>query len=413
MRVPGCWTNGEDTVRMSKRQVTVVGAAAIPCGRVQTAPGIDPQVLEHEVLAGCVLDAVAQAGVAKESIDAMVFCHPRPYTQQLYFGTFMANYLRLSSDGVVMEVVGNGMTGGLAFDQAAQMIESGRADVALALGVNFETAIGSAEHMNRSMRATGDVAFHTPFGFTPISWYAMDAMRYMHETGATRAEIAGVAVKNRRHAALNPVAQYRELVTLEEVLAQRPIVEPFGLYEVPPRSDGAACIVLASEDAARTLGRPYARVIGRGFHHEGAHQISEVPSDMIAFNAAVRAGGQAYAAAGLQASDIDMAELYAPCTIVEVLVSEALGLTPRGRGAAEAAAGATSLGGRIPICTSGGLIARGHPPFITPLYSYLEVFEQLTRRAGERQVMNASLAMAACELGNYNAALVHILEAVA
>lgn len=395
------------------RSVALIGAAGIPCGRVQSEPGHDLQVLEHEVLSGCVLDAVAQAGVGKEAIDALVLCHPRPYTQQLYFGTFMANYLRLPTDGVVMEVVGNGMTGGLAFDQAAQMIETGRADVALALGVNFETAIGSAEHMNRSMRATGDVAFHTPFGFTPISWYAMDAMRYMHETGCTRADIASVAVKNRRHASLNPLAHYRECVTLEEVLAQRPIVEPLGLYEVPPRSDGAVCLVLASEDFARTLNRPFARVRGRGFHHEGAHQISEVPSDMIAFNAAIRAGASAYAAAGLSPADIDFAELYAPCTIVEVLVSEALGLVPRHQGAVRAAAGETSLGGRLPICTSGGLIARGHPPFITPLYSFLEAFEQLTGRAGKRQVAGANIGMTACELGNYNAALVHLLEAVA
>lgn len=398
--------------RLGQRQVAIVGAAAIPCGRLQANPQLSTQVLEHEVLAGCVLDAVSQAGVTKEAIDAMVFCHPRTYTQQLYFGTFMANYMRLSTNGVVMEVVGNGMTGGLAFDQAAQMIETGRADVALALGVNFETAIGSAEHMNRSMRATGDVSFHTPFGFTPISWYAMDAMRYMHEYGSTRAEIASVAVKNRRHAALNPLAQYREEITLEDVLAQRPIVEPFGLYEVPPRSDGAACIVLACEDVARSLRRPYARVRGRGFHHEGAHQISEVPSDMIDFNAAVKAGGAAYAAAGLRPQDIDFAELYAPCTIVEVLVSEALSLAPRGRGAACAAAGETELGGRLPICTSGGLISRGHPPFITPLYSFVEAFAQLTHRAGSRQVSQATLGMTACELGNYNAALVHILEAV-
>ncbi|ADP20005.1 MULTISPECIES: thiolase family protein [Achromobacter] len=398
---------------MTNKRVTVIGAAAIPCGRLQTPPESNLRLQEHEVLAGCVLDAIAHAGIGKEAIDAMVFCHPRPYTEQLYFGTFMANYLRLATDGVVMEVVGNGMTGGLAFDQAAQMIETGKADVALALGVNFETAVASAEHMNRSMRATGDVAFHTPFGFTPISWYAMDAMRYMHETGATRAQIASVAVKNRRHAALNPLAQYREAVTLDDVLAQRPIVEPFGLYEVPPRSDGAACIVLASEEFARNLDRPYARLLGRGFHHEGAHQISEVPSDMIGFNAAVRAGNRAYQEAGVTAQDIDFAELYAPCTIVEVLVSEALGLTRRGEGAAQAAAGETALGGRMPICTSGGLIARGHPPFITPLYSFVEVFEQLTHHAGERQVPNATIGMAACELGNYNAALVHILEAAA
>jgi len=399
-------------MKTSIPRVAMVGAAGVPCGRMQSPPNSTMEVLEHETLAGCVLEAVSAAGVAKDDIDGMVFCHPRPYTQQLYFGTFMANYLRLPMDGVVMEVVGNGMTGGLAFDQAAQLIETGKADVALALGVNFETAIASAEHMNRSMRATGDLAFHVPFGFTPISWYAMDAMRYMHEFGCTRADLASVAVKNRRHAALNPLAQYRKEVTLEEVLAQRPIVEPLGLFEVPPRSDGAACIVLASEEYAQALGKPYALLRGRGFHHEGAHQISEVPTDMIAFNSARKAGAAAYEAAGLGPQDMHFAELYAPCTIVEVLVSEALGLVSRGDGAYAAARGDTALGGRLPICTSGGLIARGHPPFITPLYSFIEAFQQLTHIAGERQVQDAGIGMTACELGNYNAALVHIFEAV-
>lgn len=397
-------------MKSSTTRIAMVGAAGIPCGRIQSLPGSTLEVLEHETLAGCVLEAVTAAGIPKSDIGGMVFCHPRPYTQQLYFGTFMANYLRLPMDGVVMEVVGNGMTGGLAFDQAAQLIETGKADVALALGVNFETAVPSAEHMNRSMRATGDLAFHVPFGFTPISWYAMDAMRYMYEFGVTRADLASIAVKNRRHAALNPLAQYRKEVTLDEVLAQRPIVEPLGLFEVPPRSDGAACIVLASEAYARRLGKPYALLRGRGFHHEGAHQISEVPTDMIAFNSARKASTFAYESSGLQPKDMDFAELYAPCTIVEVLVSEALGLAARGDGAFAAARGDTALGGRIPICTSGGLIARGHPPFITPLYSFLETFEQLTQRAGARQVQDASIGLTACELGNYNAALVHIFE---
>lgn len=396
---------------MMRESVAMVGAAAVPCGRLQTPESASMQVLEHEVLARCVLEAVGASGLPKDSIGAMVFCTPRAYTTQLYFGTFMAHYLGLPSDGILMEVLGNGMTGGLAFDQAAQAIVTGRAEVALALGVNFETGTPATVHMNRSMRASGDVDFHAPFGFTPISWYAMDAVRYMHEFGATRSQLASVAVKNRRHASLNPLAQFRKSITLEEVLAQRPIVEPLGLYEVPPRSDGAACIVLASARVARELRRPQVRLIGRGFHHEGAHQITSVPSDMIALNAAKRAGHAAFTEAGIDASDVDFAELYAPCTIVEVLVSEALGLVERGRGAIAASEGVTSLGGRIPICTSGGLLSRGHPPYITPLYSFVELFEQLTGRAGARQVSNAEIGIAACELGNYNAALVHVLQA--
>jgi acetyl-CoA acetyltransferase len=389
----------------------LVGAHAIPCGRIQKKDDSEIQTLEHELLAHCVVNAVADAGLTKDAIGAMVFTYPREYTKQLYFGTFMANYLRLKADGVLMEVVGNGMTGGLAFDHAAQCVASGKADVALALGVNLETATPANLHMNRSMRATGDIDFHTPFGFTPISWYAMDANRYMHEFGATRAEIASVAVKDRWNAALNPLAQFRKPVTLEEVLAQRPIVEPFGLYEVPPRSDGAACLVLAREEVAKELGRPYLLLRGRGFHHEGAHQISEVPNDMISFNAAQRASAAAYADAGLKPADMNLAELYAPCTIVEICAAEALQLLPRGKGARANQDGVTAIDGKIPVCTSGGLIARGHPPYITPLYSMVELAEQLRHRAGERQVKDAAIGITSCELGNYNAALIHIFEA--
>jgi acetyl-CoA acetyltransferase len=393
------------------RKVALIGTAAIPVGRHQSAEDEPLQVLEAEILSRLAALALADAGVEKSDIGSMVFSLPRPYTRQKYFATFMANYLRVSCSGTVMEVLGNGMTGGFAFDMAANDILLGRAKVALALGINMESATASGEHMMSSMRATGDVDFHSSAGFTPIAWYAMDAMRYMHEFGATRAELASIAVKNRAHAEHNPLAQYRKPITLEQVLAQRPIVEPLGLYEVPPRGDGAACLVLADEDTARALGRPYALVSGRGFHHEGAHQISEVPNDMIAFESARRAAATAYAEAGVGAADLDFAEIYAPCTIVEALVTEAIGLVPRGQGAAAAAAGETRLGGRIPVCTSGGLLSRGHPAYVTPLYGYIEAAEQLRGRAGARQVPGARLGAVSCELGNYNAALVHVLEA--
>jgi acetyl-CoA C-acetyltransferase len=395
------------------RRVAVIGGAASPNGRLQAAADAPLQALEHEILAPLVLDAMAAAGLPREEIGALVLALCRPYTLQKYFATFLANYLRLPLEGTIMEVLGNGMTGGLAFDQAVNAVALGHADVALALGVNMESQASSADHAMSSMRATGDIDFHTVFGFTPIAWYAMDAVRYMHEHGATRAELASVAVKDRRHAALNPIAQFRKPLTLDEVLAARPIVEPLGLYEVPPRGDGAVCLVVCAEDMARATGRPYALVRGRGFFHEGAHQINEVPNDMTAFISARRAAEAAYGAAGIGPADLDLAEIYAPCTIVQVLVTEAMGLTERGRGAAQAAAGETALGGRIPVCTSGGCLSRGHPAYITGLLTIYELWEQLTHRAGERQVRNARLAAGSCELGNYNAALIHILEAVA
>lgn len=395
------------------RRVALIGASAIPIGRHQTADDESLQVLENEIMTRLVAEAVQDAGVSKEDIQSLVFTLPRPYTRQKYFHTFVVGQLRLACRGSVMEVMGNGMTAALAFDKACDEILLGRAEVALALGINMESAVSAAEHMMSSMRTTGDVDFHTSAGFTPIAWYAMDAMRYMHETGATREQLGAVAVKNRHHASLNPLAQYRKRITLDDVLAQRPIVEPLGLYDVPPRGDGAACLVLASEDVAKSLGRPYALVRGRGFYHDGSHQINDVPNDMIAFDAATRAAHDAYAQAGITAADLDLAELYAPCTIVEVLVTEALGLVPRGQGARAAAQGETSLGGRIPVSTSGGLTSRGHPAYVTSLYNYVELAEQLRGRAGERQVKGARLGISTGELGNYNAALVHVLEAMA
>lgn len=395
------------------RRVALIGASAIPIGRHQTADDESLQVLENEIMTRLVAEAVQDAGVSKEDIQSLVFTLPRPYTRQKYFHTFVVGQLRLACRGSVMEVMGNGMTAALAFDKACDEILLGRAEVALALGINMESAVSAAEHMMSSMRTTGDVDFHTSAGFTPIAWYAMDAMRYMHETGATREQLGAVAVKNRRHASLNPLAQYRKPISLYDVLAQRPIVEPLGLYDVPPRGDGAACLVLASEDVAKSIGRPYALVRGRGFYHDGSHQINDVPNDMIAFDAAARASHDAYAQAGITAADLDLAELYAPCTIVEVLVTEALGLVPRGQGARAAAQGETSLGGRIPVSTSGGLTSRGHPAYVTSLYNYVELAEQLRGRAGERQVKGARLGISTGELGNYNAALVHVLEAMA
>lgn len=390
--------------------VAIVGARAIPVGRIQTPAGAERDVVEHEILSQLIADTIEGAGVPRDLVGSMVFSEPHVYTRQKYFSTFMTAYLGMKCHGAVIEVLGNGMTGGLAFDRAADDIRLGRSKVALALGVNMETATSAAEHMNMTVRATGDVDFHSPAGFTPISWYAMDATRYMHEFGATREDLGAVAVKNRRHAALNPLAQFRKPIGIQDVLDSRMIVAPLTLLDVPPRGDGAVCVVLAAESYARERGHPYVRLRGRGAYHEGVHQVSDRPNDMIAFDAARVAGRLAYEDAGVSAADISLAEIYAPCTIVEILAAEALGLLERGRGGRAAVEGESALGGRIPINTSGGCQSRGHPARLTPLYNLVELFQQLTGTAGERQVGGADLALMSCELGNYNAALVHILE---
>lgn len=392
------------------RKVAIIGAAAAPVGRWAPKPDQEAHGFEHDILGPLVLDALAEARLGIDDVGTAAFTLPSPSTLQLGFATFMAARLGLKCTGSVSEVVEMGITGGLAFDQACNDVALGRADIGLALGIAYQTNAPLPMVMEHSLRTVGDVDFQAPFGLTPISWYAFDAARYIHETGISRAQIAEVAVKSRKMAQGNPLAQFQADLTLEQVLAQRMVVEPLGLFEVPSVADGAICLVVASEDAAKELGRPYVTVAGRGFYHEGYHQIGGHPHDMIGFPAARQAADAALAEAGRGLADLDLAELYAPCTITEVLVSEAIGFCAKGQGALDAASGATSLGGRIPLNTSGGCLSRGHPPSLTALYGLLELREQLLGRSGARQVSGASLALHACELGNYNAALVHVLE---
>lgn len=382
---------------------SVVGIGALPVGKYN-------DTLEHEMLLRALVAAVADAGLDKRDIDALVFSLPRPYCEQRYFGTFMAGYLEMPVDDILLEVLGNGMTGGLAFDLAVDRVATGKAKVAVALGVNRELHVPTGEHMHLSMRAVGDVDFHVPFGVTPIAWYALNATRYMHDYGLTREQLATIPVKNRRHATMNPIAQLRKEITLQDVLDARPIVRPLGLLDVPPRSDGAVAIVVARPDIARSLGRGV-NVVGRGFYHEGVHQVSSRPSDLTTFESARVASEKAYSAAGIKPSDLDFVEVYAPCSIVELILTESLGLFPKGTGGQAAAAGETSIGGQMPICPSGGLASRGHPPHVTPLYNVYEAVQQLRGEAGDRQVAGAGLGAVTAELGDYNATMMHILTA--
>ena len=263
----------------------------------------------------------------------------------------MAGYLEIPIEDILLEVLGNGMTGGLAFDIAGETrVASGKAKVAVALGVNRELHVPTGEHMHLSMRAVGDVDFHVPFGVTPIAWYAFNATRYMHDYGLTRERLAAIPVKNRRHAMLNPLAQMRKEITVEDVLNARPIVRPLGLLDVPPRSDGAVAIIVARPDIARSLGRGV-DVVGRGFYHEGIHQVSSRPRDLTTFESAQVASGKAYKSAGITAADLDFVEVYAPCSIVELILTESIGLFTKGTGGVAAADGATSIGGQVRVLT--------------------------------------------------------------
>lgn len=382
----------------------IVGVGATPVVKADAR-------LEHEMIISALVDAITDANINKNDIDSLIFSTPRPYTKQRYFGTFVAGYLEMPLSGLLAEVLGNGMTGALALEIAIQQIKLGRARVAVALGVSKESMVATAEHMNLTMRAVGDVDFHAPLGVTPISWYALNATRYFHDCAADRTVLADIAVKNRNNAILNPIAQLRKPISREDVLSARPIVKPLGLLDVPPRSDGAVAVIVADEEYATKSGCDIVHILSSEFYHEGVHQLSPHDESLISFKSAKVASSTAYEVAGIGPEDIDFAEVYAPCTIVELILSESLGLFESGGGGAEAVRrGLTTIRGSMPISTSGGCTSRGHPPMVTPLYNAYEAVLQLRNRAGRRQVENAKIGLITGELGDYNATMVTILS---
>lgn len=392
------------------RPVAIIGTAAHQVCRFVPKGTDQLPVPEAEMLAGIAQTAMANAGISAADVGAAAFTAPGRHSRQQGFAAFMAARLGLRCQAFLGEVSAMGITGGLAIEQAINSIALGQCDVAIALGIIYETALPGSTLGHEDLYVTGHADFQAPFGLTPISWYALDAARYIHETGITREQIAAVAVKSRKLAASNPLAQFRSPLTLEEVLSQRMIVEPLGLFEVPAIADGAACIVFAAEDIARALGQPYSSIRGRALGHDGYHQMGQAPHDMTRFPALARAAEAALGEAGISISDLDVAELYAPCTITEVLACEAIGISARGAGALDAIAGETMPGGRIAVNSSGGCLSRGHPAPVTALYGLIELDDQLCGRSGDRQMKDAAWALHACELGNYNSALVHVLE---
>jgi acetyl-CoA C-acetyltransferase len=221
--------------------------------------------------------------------------------------------------------------------------------------------------------------------------FAVHVQRYLHESGATREHMAMVAVKNHAHALPNEKAQMRFEITVEQALAAPMVVDPFGLYDCTPQSDGAAAVILAAEEVVdRYTDDPvWVRGVGLGLDRV-MHQHK---GDMTSFPSTVKAAKQAYAMAGVVPADIHVAEVHDCFTGVELINYEDLGFCERFGAAKLIESGETKVGGRLPVNPSGGLKAKGHPPGATGVAQCVELFEQLRGEAAN-QVDSPKLALA-------------------
>jgi acetyl-CoA acetyltransferase len=218
--------------------------------------------------------------------------------------------------------------------------------------------------------------------------YAQMARAHMKAYGTTVEQYAGVSAKNSFHGSLNPRAQFRDALTVEEVLAQPMIAEPLTRSMCSPIGDGAAAVIVMSERKARELGvsRPV-QVVSSVLRSGWDHGPEEPGSGEIC-------SGEAYEEAGIGPDDLDVVELHDASAPSEVLTYESLAMCGKGEGGRMIDEGVTRLGGRCPVNTSGGLLRKGHPIGATGTGQIVELTEQLQGRAGERQVDGAKIALA-------------------
>lgn len=283
-------------------------------------------------------------------------------------------------------------SGGYALYNAACAIAAGKFDFVLAAGVEKMRDVSSTKG-RYWLGISGDTEYERLAGLTFAGIYALMATHYMHDYGLKREHLAMVAVKNHRHAAANPKAQFRQEITLERVLSGPPVAYPFTVWDCSPTSDGAAVVLLCNARLAKSFTDRPVYLVGFG-----------AASDFLAVHdrrtitglyATRKAAAEAYKQAGIGPGDIDFAEVHDCFTIAEIMAYSDLGFCEEGQAHRLLEEGVTQLGGRRPINASGGLKAKGHPIGATGCGMAYEIFRQLRGEAQEpsRQIPNAHFAL--------------------
>jgi acetyl-CoA acetyltransferase len=374
--------------------------------------------------------AVADAGLELEDLEAAYVgnCAAGLVTgQESIRGQVILDTMGIGKIPIV-NVENACASGSTAMIQASAMVTAGIYDVVLALGVEklsdpdktksfaaFAGAIDIDElkemidSLAQAAKAGGSGAGAGQSRSMFMDVYASAARAHMEKYGTTAEQFAMVAAKNSFHGSMNARAQFQQNLSVEDVLNERMIVEPLTRAMCSPIGDGAAAAVIVSERKARQLGigRPV-RVV-TSVMHSGYNHAEDEP-DTVELSAR-----DAYEEAGVGPQDFDVIEVHDASAPAEIMAYEQLGLCPKGDGGKHVASGASKLGGRQPVNTSGGLLRKGHPVGATGLAQIVELTEQLQGRSGKRQVEGAKLALAqngGGKKGNDAAAMVVTILAV-
>ncbi|MCD6162232.1 MAG: thiolase domain-containing protein [candidate division Zixibacteria bacterium] len=300
-------------------------------------------------------------------------------------------------------------SGGLAVRSAYMHIASGMADVVMAVGVEKMTDVDGAG-ATFGLASAADQEYEVYNGITFPGLYAMMAAHHMNKYGTTRDQLAQVAVKNHKNGKLNPLAQFRMDITVEQVKNAVMIADPLTILDCSPITDGSAAVILCSMDKAKEICKKrLVKIIGSG-HATDTIQLAQ-REDISYLKSTELAAKQAFEMAGKKPADIDFAEVHDCFTIAEIMVIEALGFVDKGKGGSAIADGLTIIEGKKPVNASGGLKSKGHPVGATGVAQIVELTKQIRGEADEgRQIKKADIGLAQNMGGSGASTAVHILE---
>lgn len=283
-------------------------------------------------------------------------------------------------------------SGALAFRSAYLSILSGHHDVVMAAGAEKMTDI-TGENAVATLMGAGDHEWESSIGLTFSGLYALIARAHMRKYGTTQEQLALVSVNNHKNGALNPNAQYPYEITVEDVLASTMIANPLRLLDCSPITDGAASVILASDEAVKRLGieKPvWILSSAQASDTLALHDRKDI-TEMVATKAAAKT---AYQKANLSPEKINVAEVHDCFSINEIIAIEDLGFCEKGKGGKFVEDGKIKINGERPINTFGGLKSIGHPVGATGVRQIVDLVKQLRGDAGKLQVNGAKTGLA-------------------
>jgi len=348
-----------------------------------------PDLTELGVHAIAADRALADAGLSWDEVDGYASAGMLPmHVVQLceYFGIHPAYLDEINTGGSSFEVL---------LEHAARAIDAGDAEVVLiTYGSTQLSSMGRTLGTGSATRGggglSGPATTDAMWGNTLVGSYALAAARHMHEYGTTPEQLAEIAVTMRDHASVNPLAQYRDPISVDDVLSSRPVADPLHLLDCCVISDGGAACVVTSNERARDLRKPPAHILGAAHattHHMNISQMAD-----ITITAAAQSGPLALKRSGVSLADVDVLQLYDSFTITVLLTLEDIGLCAKGEGGPFVEGGRLRWDGPLPTNTDGGGLSSCHPG-MRGMFLIVEAVRQLRGEGTARQAADPEIAL--------------------